>query len=138
MPYIRRAARVAFFDDVFVQLQRIGYNWSAFAEHGDILRSFKEYGSLAACPPDQKSKILWWHVMTYIGSPGGRTQYGNFRKVYYSNSASPIIREMIEAEGSGLLPMLERLRTEKQVKSALANPDVAKRFEELVDSIDNL
>jgi hypothetical protein len=138
MPYIRQAARVAFFDDVLVQLKKIGYNWSAYAQHGDILRAFKEYGGLAACPPEQKRKILWWLVMTYIGSPGGLTQYGNVRKVYYSNSASPIIREMIETEGSSLLPLLESLRKEKQVKSALANPDVARRFEQLVDSIDNL
>lgn len=138
MPYIRQAARIAFFDDVFRQMQKVSYNWSAYGEHGDLLRAFREYGGLSACPAEQKKKILWWMVMTFIGSPGGMTQYGNVRKVYYSNTASPIIRDIIESEGTRLLPALEGLRKEKAVKSALSNPDVARRFEQLVDIVDSL
>ena len=136
MPYIRQAARAAFFAGILEQMKRVGYDWSAYNQHGDLLRSFQEYGGLSACPADQKRNILWWLIMTFLGTPGGRTSFGNIRKVYYSNSASPIIREIIEAEGSKILPILEELRTEKSVKAALENADVARRFEQLVDLID--
>lgn len=137
MPYIRQAARTAFFEDVFSEMQKVGYDWSGYDKHGELLRSFIEFGGLPACPPDQKWKILWWLVMTYIGKPGGRTQYGNVRKVFYSNSAAPLIRSIIEQEGASIGPILEQLRDEKSVKSSIADADVARRFEDLIDLVAN-
>lgn len=137
MPYIRQAARKAFFDEVYVDMQKTGYDWSAYNEHGDLLRSFVECGGLAACPEDQKWKILWWLVMTYIGKPGGLTQYGNVRKVYYSNSAAPLIKSIFENEGTSLIPLLARMRNEKSIKSSISNADLARRFEDLVDLAEN-
>lgn len=69
MPYIRQAARSSFFDQVFDNMQKIGYDWSGYEKHGELLRSFEEFGGLGACPPDQKWKILWWLALTYIASP---------------------------------------------------------------------
>lgn len=136
MPYIRQAARTTFFEGVFKSMQDVGYSWGAYAQHGELLRSFEEYGGLTACPPDQKKKILWWLVLTYVGSPGGLTQFGNVRKVFFSNSAAPIIRGLIEAQGSSILPQLEELRKDKTIKSALSNQDVARRFEALIDLVE--
>ena len=135
MPYIRQAARIAFFDDVFQRMQKVGYDWNGHEHHGELLRSFVEFGGLSACPVDQKAKILWWLVMTYIGKPGGRTQFGNIRKVFYSNSAAPLIRSIIEKDGAGVGPLLERMRNEKSVKSSITDADVARRFEDLVDIV---
>lgn len=137
MPYIRQAARAAFFEEVFSNMQKVGYDWSGYDHHGDLLRSFIEFGGLSACPADQKWKILWWLVMTYIGKPGGRTQFGNVRKVFYSNSASPLIKSIIEEEGQNIRALLEQLRDEKSVKSSISDTDVARRFEELVDLVEN-
>ena len=138
MPYVRQTARAAFFDEVFEQMQKVGHYWGGYAEHGELLRSFQEYGGLAACPPEQKKKILWWLVMTYIGSPGGLTQYGNVRKVFYSNSAAPIIRTIISEEGAVLRPLLVEVKKEKAVKAAIANQDVARRFEALLDLVEEV
>lgn len=136
MPYIRRAAKVAFFDQVFERMQKVGYRWSAYAEHGELLRSFDEYGGLEACPPEQKSKILWWMVLTFIGSPGGHTQYGNIRRVFYSNSGAPLIKSMIEAQGTSLANELIALKKDKAIKAALADQDVSRRFEMLLDAVE--
>lgn len=138
MPYMRQTARAAFFDDVFDQMTKVGYSWQGYAEHGELLRSFKEYGGLEACPPAQKEKILWWLVMTYIGSPGGVTQYGNIRKVYYSNSAAPIIRGMIEEGGESLAPLMSKIQNDEKLKRAISDQDVARRFEALLDLVEDL
>lgn len=137
MPYIRQAARSTLFESVFEQMQKTTYDWSGYPYHGELLRTFKEYGGLAACPPDQEKKILWWLVMTFIGKPGGTTQYGNVRRVFYSNTASPLIREIIKSRGSAIQVMLNDLRRDRFVKAALENQDVARRFEELVDLIED-
>jgi hypothetical protein len=137
MPYVRQTARSAFFDEVYNEMVRAGHHWQGFAQHGELLRSFEEYGGLGACPPAQKSKILTWLVLTYIGTPGGTTQFGNVRKVFYSNSAAPIIKGMIEDQGVAIAEQLNALRKEKFVKAAISNQDVARRFESLVDLVED-
>lgn len=76
--------------------------------------------------------------MTYIGSPGGLTQYGNVRKVFYSNSAAPIIRTIVSDEGAALRPLLVELKKEKAVKAAISNQDIARRFEALLDLVEEV
>lgn len=137
MPYIRQAARSAFFDRQFAEMQAVGYDWSAYEKHGDLIRSFEEYGGLSACPDDQRWKILWWLVLTYIGKPGGRTQFGNIRKVFYSNTAAPLIENVIQKESGSIANLLEQLREENQVKSRLMDQDVARRFDDLIDLASN-
>jgi hypothetical protein len=136
MPYVRQSARISFFDGVFDQMKAVGYDWSAYDEHGDLLRSFEEYGGLGACPLEQKWKILWWLVLTFIGKPGGVTQFGNLRKVFYSNTASPIIERIVAKEGASILPLLEDVRKETTVAQKLKDQDIARRFERLVDAVD--
>lgn len=137
MPYIRQAARTALFDAVFSQMQKTTYDWSGYPHHGELLRTLEEYGGLAACPLQPKRKIVWWLILTYIGKPGGVTQYGNVRKVFYSNTAAPLIKGMIIAEGPALRELMEDLSTEKRIKAALSNQDVARRFEDLLDLVED-
>ena len=42
--YLRKSARIAFFEGVFAELQSIGTSWTAHANHGEILRSFRDFG----------------------------------------------------------------------------------------------
>lgn len=136
MPYIRQAARTSFFENMFLQMQNIGYDWSGYEKHGELLRSFEECGGLAACPSEQKFKILWWLVLTFIGKPGGVTQYGNTRRVFYSNTAAPIIESIIKKEGASLSPLFDQLRDDQTVSSKIGDQYVAKRFEYLLDCIE--
>jgi hypothetical protein len=137
MPYIRQAARSNFFEGLYQEMRRVGYDWSGYDKHGEILRTFAECGGLDACPPEQKEKIVRWMVLTYIGKPGGVTQYGNLRKVFYSNTAAPLIREEIEKAGSSLRDIMTKLREDKNVKAACSNTDVSRRFEDLFDEVEN-
>jgi hypothetical protein len=82
MPYIRQAARASLFERVYERMAAVVYDWSTYEKHGKILRSFKEFGGLSACPDEQKLKILHWMIMTYIGKPGDLTQYGNIRRFF--------------------------------------------------------
>jgi hypothetical protein len=135
MPYVRQAARISFFQAVFENMEKVGSNWSAYAEHGDLLRGFQEYGGIDSCPPVPQKSILKWLVKTYIGTPGGVTSYGNVRNVYYSNSAAPIIRSIFEESKSNLRPMLDDLKKSKSISSLLADKHIARRFETLLDAV---
>lgn len=136
MPYVRQKARASLFDEIFAEMERVGTHWGGYNEHGELLRNFEECGGLSACPPEQRSKIVKWMVLTFIGTPGGLTQYGNIRKVFYSNSAAPIIRTIFEQEGSKLEPEMQVLKKDKSIKAALNNQDVARRFDSLIDLIE--
>lgn len=133
MPYVRQTARAAFFERILEQMKTIGHNWSAYEKHGEILRLFEECGGLNACPPEQKKKIVLWFALTYIGTPGGVTQYGNVRKVFFSNSAAPIIEDIVKSQGSGFANLIEEIREDELIRSATKNQDVARRFESFVD-----
>lgn len=98
MPYLRQSARKELFDAYHLLLMQIGTDWSANDHHGDILRQFGELGGFASCPNPPRVDILKWMVLTYIGTRGGRTSYGNVRHVFYSNSAAPVIETIVKAE----------------------------------------
>ncbi|MFL0585041.1 hypothetical protein ACH0BU_00175 [Sphingomonas olei] len=135
MPYVRQAARTSFFEDVHANMQKVGTNWSAYPHHGDLLRNFEEYGGIDSCPPETQRKILKWLVLTYIGTSGGRTSYGNIRNVYYSNSAAPYVRSILQESKSNLRPILESLKDSKSISRLLDDKHIARRFETLMDDV---
>jgi len=135
MPYVRQAARISFFQTVFDSMEKVTSNWSAYAEHGELLRSFQEYGGVDCCPPDPQKKILKWLILTYIGTPGGLTSYGNVRNVFYSNAAAHIIRTILQESKSNLRPMIEELTADKNVSRLIADKHIARRFETLLDDV---
>jgi hypothetical protein len=75
--------------------------------------------------------------LTYIGTPGGLTTFGNVRNVYYSNTAAPIIKEIV-AESAALIrdPLIE-LQTHKKVRLLTADKHIARRMESLIDLTEN-
>lgn len=52
MPYLKRADRTSFFEQVYAQMETVGTRWIAHAQHGELLRSFIELGGLHYCPED--------------------------------------------------------------------------------------
>jgi len=46
-----------------------------------------------------RREIVQWLVLTYMGVPGGHGFYGRNRKVFYSDTAAPIIHEIIADAG---------------------------------------
>jgi hypothetical protein len=134
--YLRQSARLSFFEEVFSNLEKIGTHWTAYNQHGDLLRSFVDFGGLENCPDRIRQDILRWLVLTYVGEPGGRTQYGNVRHVFYSNSAAPLIREIISTAAAAIRNDLKALREDKHVKRALCTDHISRRFEALIDLVE--
>lgn len=136
-PYLRQSARKSFFENVLENMSRVGTNWSAYEKHGELLRTFKDYGGLENCTPETKKDILKYLVLTYIGTPGGRTQYGNIRHVYYSNTAAPLIEELVASAATVLKADLNSLANDKDVKRRLVDEHIARRFEALLDLVED-
>lgn len=135
-PYLRQSARRSFFENVFENMKKVGTNWSAHEKHGELLRTFRDFGGLNNCPQEIGHSILKYLVLTYIGTPGGRTQYGNIRHVYYSNVAAPLIQDIFKSSELSLKSPLGELSNDKDVKRALSSEHVARRFEALLDLVE--
>ncbi|MGE0253109.1 MAG: hypothetical protein AB7N54_00815 [Alphaproteobacteria bacterium] len=135
-PYLRQSARLAFFEEFFGNMEKVGTHWTAHGDHGDLLRSFIDFGGLENCPREIRESILKWLVLTYVGTPGGPTRYGNVRHVFYSNSAAPVIKEIISKSARSIRADLEALRADKHVKEALCNDYISRRFETLIDLVE--
>lgn len=96
LPYLRKPQIADLYEGVYDEMERVGAHWSAYQYHGELLRSFDEVGGLQYCPSKQRRKILKWLVLTYVGERGGRTSYGHVRHVFYSNTAAPLIVDIID------------------------------------------
>jgi len=78
--------------------------------------------------------ILRWLILCYVGEPGGVTRYGHRRDVFYSDSASSIIKRLVQRSGARELAIIKDLQTDREVKAALSRSRaVAQRFEDIVD-----
>ena len=137
-PYLKQSHRQDFFDVVLQQMERVGYRWNAYQQHGVLLREFSEYGGLRYCPSACRYKILKFLVCLYIGEPGGRTSYGNIRHVFYSNVGAPLAEEIIKDAGGTIVDEVRQLRTDEDFVYLLSNQYVARRFESLLDKIETL
>lgn len=134
--YLKKSQLKDFFGDQLAVMDTTGHHWTRHDVHGDLLRSFRNYGGLRYCPEDIKVKILKWLVLAYIGVPGGVTQYGNVRHVYYSNSAAHLVKELISDCAGMLEKPLHDLEDDKDIKRACSNPHINRRFQNLLDLVD--
>lgn len=136
LPYLRQVMLSDLFESIFRQMEQIGYGWRAHSQHGELLRTFNEVGGLRTCPPNQRSKILRWMVLAYLGEPGGMTSYGNVRSVFYSNTAAPLVLDSIKDAGEIIADDLRSLSEDATVKRKVGNQHIARRFETLLDQIE--
>ncbi len=135
MPYLRKSARKELFDVFLTQLNQVGTNWAGYEKHGDILRQFKEFGGFASCPNPPLRDIVEWMVLTFIGTSGGQTRYGNVRHVYYSNTAAPLIEEYFADESQTIKDVVLSLREDEKIKRYIVDQHIARRYESLVDLV---
>lgn len=133
MPYLRKAQRVSFFDGCYARMEQSGHHWQAHASHGELLTLLGEVGGLAMIPDPVCDKIVKWLVLAYIGEPGGYGTWGRNRRVFYSNTAAPLVADLIREAEEHARERIAALREDRDVKKALADEYVARRFEALVD-----
>lgn len=136
LPYLKRSQVEEFFQEILAKMTNIDWHWSAYQEHGELLRFFKEVGGFRFCPSKLCAKILKWLVLTYLGVPGGLTRYGHVRQVFYSNTAAPLIFELISEARDIISNDLHKLRKDKDVSQRCSNRFIAQRFEGLLDIIE--
>ena len=135
-PYLRQADRESLFESVLARMRKVGTNWMGYDRHGALLRDFLDIGGLSMCTVNVRHDILLWLVLTYIGTPGGQTRYGNVRHVFYSNSAAPLIRELVHEARNLIGPNLRELQRHRVVRNATVYPHVARRLEDLLDLVE--
>ena len=130
--YLRRSARVSLYGELLKRFRQVGIRWTANEQHGGLLRSFMESGGLEYCPDEVKTDFLKWLVLTYLGEPGGLTSFGNIRHVFYSNSAAPLIRDIVASCAPRIHQELVVLREDDEIMPAIRDEYVARRFEALI------
>jgi len=132
--YLNRNSRNDYYADLLQRLKKIGHDWRKHAEHGSILDELEDVGGVAQCASrDTSQAIINWLVLCYVGEPGGYGA-GYNRPVFYSNTAAPIIRRLIESFGSRELELLKAAAADKEIKAVLARKKaIANRYEELLD-----
>ena len=135
MPYLKQSHLSDYFTALKDHMFNVGYHWRANGLHGELLRSFKDVGGLVYCPPTPRKSILKWLVLAYIGDSGGLTSYGHVRHVFYSNTAEPIIEELLSEIGSDAVTDFRALNAEPEIKDRLTNQHIARRYETLLDIV---
>lgn len=137
LPYLRQNQLKDFYNGVLEEMKNVGTNWDAYDQHGEILNNFIEVGGLEYCPLEERKNILLWLVLTYLGTSGGLTRYGNVRNVFYSNTAAPIIIEIISDSASNIREQLNELQSNGRIKNIIENKYIARRMETLLDLVEN-
>ncbi len=134
--YLRKAQRRDFFAAYLAGLEATTYSWRNNAEHGEPLRQLGEYGGLASVPETQLPGIIKWMALCFVGEPGGYGA-GVGRPVFYSNSAAPLIVDLIKESAPVAKPLLEALATDVDFKKVLGRgAAVSRRFDLLLDAVE--
>jgi hypothetical protein len=135
MPYLKQRQVKDLFETFHSRLINIGYQWQKFSDHASILEEFEDIGGLECCPKEIQSKIVLWLTLCYLGEPGGYGTMGRYRKVFYSDTAAPIIKRIFKNAGSIVEADLKAAKKDKIVYEALNNKFIARRYEGIIDII---
>ncbi len=133
LPYLRQSQVRDFFGAYLKKMKQVGYLWRQYEQHGEILGDLEDIGGFQYCPDELRRSFLKWMILAYIGEPGEYGTMGRNRLVFYSNSAAPIIKRLVQNAGAKVFKELRDLEKDKDIKVAMSNKHVARRFEELVD-----
>lgn len=135
--YLREKQREDFFLGFLARMREVGVAWDAFSKHGGLLRTFQDCGGLIQCPASVRCDIVNWMVLTYIGTQGGTTRWGNVRHVFYSNTAAPLITEMFKQADGLIADDVRNAYKLKPINWLCRDQYIARRFEELVDFVES-
>ena len=105
-PYLKQAKLKQFFSGFYSDFALIGHQWGSHAQHRRLLDDFEDVGGMVAVSPAVRAQFVLWMVRCYIGEPGGYGM-GYNRPVFYSNVASPRIKEMFAKAGPLILEDFE-------------------------------
>jgi hypothetical protein len=138
LAYLKQAHLKDFYAGVLDQMKKVGYRWRAHSSHGELLRSFQEVGGLACCPSDVRKEIVQWLMLVYLGEPGGLTSYGNVRHVFYSNTAAPLVEELIRSSSTLVRDDVCNLTTSKAIQRAVQTDHIQRRLDSILDWVEEM
>lgn len=137
-PYIRKAQKKEFYKQLYSRFESVGYGWRSNSDHSELLTALLETGGLESVTEQELLGYLKWMTLCFVGEPGGYGA-GIGRKVFYSNSAAPLIADLLRNAQGAARPIIENLSNDPDVLSALNRDNhVERRFDELLDLIEPL
>ncbi len=128
--YFKKVKIKDFYNELLSELKSIGNDWD---EQEKICTKLEDVGGLKYCPDDLYIDTLINLVEFYIGEES-YGQWRNYRPVFYSDSASPIIKRILESDSKRVGKHIETLRKKRNIKHSISNKYILRRFESLVDT----
>ena len=134
-PYFRKAIREDFFRPIILQLHTIGYHWRMYEQHGQLLTTLQELGGLDEIPDTLLDDVIIWPFKCYLGEPGGYG-YGSNRKVFFSDFGAPKAKKLLQVSSNTVgTRMAATRRIAEEIDRVIANQDIQRRYDDLLDSI---
>ena len=127
--YFKKDRLKDFFTQLLQELEASSNDWH---KQWKICSKIEDIGGLGYCPKAIYNDLLKWLVTFYIGEPSYGT-WRNYRPVFYSNAAAPIIARIIKNDAPKVATALDELRKDKDIKLSIGNTHISRRFETLVD-----
>jgi hypothetical protein len=136
VPYLKRARVLTFFEGLLKDFKKIGFRWPQNGEHANLLDDFEDFGGFDSCPEALRQQFVEWLVYCYIGEPGGYGTFGHSRRVFYSNSGAPRAKQILIDSAASVHGIVAALKDQKNMKQALSDKFVARRFDSLFDELE--
>lgn len=130
--FVEGNVKSKFFDCIYKLMTEIGADWFKGLQHIEILQSFIELGSLNNCPEQNRTNILIWLALTYIGQEDGKAKYVSDRDVFFNKEASSIIQKLIKEAKFITDKMIDSLHNDKEISPILENSFIIDRFSRFV------
>jgi hypothetical protein len=136
MPYLKKSMLTDFFRSYLEMMKKIGHSFKSNAKHGELLRNLMDIGGLNHCPDKLLPDLVEWLILCYIGE----TSFGpwsNYRRVFYSNTGAPLALNIIKSIQHDISGIIKNLpKSSKEVKQACADEYVARRYQQILDTIE--
>ena len=135
LPYLKKSLLADFFHAYYQSMDKIGYSFKSNDKHGELLRNLMEVGGINHCPDEMLSDFIEWLILCYLGEPSfGR--WSALRPVFYSNTGAPLALEIIKSSARDIAGTIRTLEgSSKRIKQSCTNDHVARRFQQILDSI---
>ena len=137
LAYLKKNQLREFYKNYYDEMQSIGHSWRNNVQHGKLLRDLEEVGGLDYCHEEYIERYVTWLVRCYIGEPGGRTSYGNIRKVFYSNVGAPLSLSILSSTKKNILDIVAGLEeNSRNIQSSIQDNHVARRYHDILDALE--
>jgi DNA-binding MltR family transcriptional regulator len=127
--YFKQVKLRDFYGSILEEFKTASSDWD---KQTAICSKLEDVGGLKNCPNEIYFDILKKMIEFYIGEPS-YGQYRNLRPVFFSNGAAPIITRIIQSDPKTVGTYIDKLRNDKEIRLAIGNTYILRRFEYLVD-----